>query len=111
MCIRDSSDPVPWARGGCLDCVGHVSLSVDLGPVCYFKAGEIVLETFDALRQSSHECFRLGVTLTALFVELARVGAALADADTFCSADCKSCLLYTSPSPRDRTRYRMPSSA
>ena len=22
-----------------------------------------------------------------------------------------SCLLYTSPSPRDRTRYRMPSSA
>ena len=24
---------------------------------------------------------------------------------------CRSCLLYTSPSPRDRTRYRMPSSA
>ena len=23
----------------------------------------------------------------------------------------KVCLLYTSPSPRDRTRYRMPSSA
>ena len=23
----------------------------------------------------------------------------------------KNCLLYTSPSPRDRTRYRMPSSA
>ena len=23
----------------------------------------------------------------------------------------KGCLLYTSPSPRDRTRYRMPSSA
>src|SRR5664280_253045 len=23
----------------------------------------------------------------------------------------KACLLYTSPSPRDRTRYRMPSSA
>ena len=23
----------------------------------------------------------------------------------------KTCLLYTSPSPRDRTRYRMPSSA
>ena len=26
-------------------------------------------------------------------------------------ADRKSCLLYTSPSPRDRTRSRMPSSA
>ena len=25
--------------------------------------------------------------------------------------DYKSCLLYTSPSPRDRTRSRMPSSA
>ena len=25
--------------------------------------------------------------------------------------DCKICLLYTSPSPRDRTRSRMPSSA
>ena len=26
-------------------------------------------------------------------------------------ADCLGCLLYTSPSPRDRTRSRMPSSA
>ena len=26
-------------------------------------------------------------------------------------ADGKACLLYTSPSPRDRTRSRMPSSA
>ena len=25
--------------------------------------------------------------------------------------DCMACLLYTSPSPRDRTRSRMPSSA
>ena len=25
--------------------------------------------------------------------------------------DCVACLLYTSPSPRDRTRSRMPSSA
>ena len=28
----------------------------------------------------------------------------------FC-VDCNTCLLYTSPSPRDRTRSRMPSSA
>ena len=27
------------------------------------------------------------------------------------SANTKACLLYTSPSPRDRTRSRMPSSA
>ena len=25
--------------------------------------------------------------------------------------ESKNCLLYTSPSPRERTRYRMPSSA
>ena len=30
--------------------------------------------------------------------------------DDFLAED-KVCLLYTSPSPRDRTRYRMPSSA
>ena len=28
-----------------------------------------------------------------------------------CCATCRCCLLYTSPSPRDRTRSRMPSSA
>ena len=35
--------------------------------------------------------------------------------DVFCSGhdlkELKDCLLYTSPSPRDRTRSRMPSSA
>ena len=30
---------------------------------------------------------------------------------TLLSEDIYTCLLYTSPSPRDRTRYRMPSSA
>ena len=29
----------------------------------------------------------------------------------FSDPDAKACLLYTSPSPRDRTRSRMPSSA
>ena len=31
--------------------------------------------------------------------------------DVFSSRDYTDCLLYTSPSPRDRTRSRMPSSA
>ena len=31
--------------------------------------------------------------------------------DVKCSHGCTICLLYTSPSPRDRTRSRMPSSA
>ena len=33
------------------------------------------------------------------------------DAGIFLTAEAFSCLLYTSPSPRDRTRSRMPSSA
>ena len=32
-------------------------------------------------------------------------------ADSFRWVEFESCLLYTSPSPRDRTRSRMPSSA
>ena len=37
----------------------------------------------------------------------------LLDEPTFpgCVVSCRVCLLYTSPSPRDRTRSRMPSSA
>ena len=31
--------------------------------------------------------------------------------DVRCSREFKVCLLYTSPSPRDRQKYRMPSSA
>ena len=31
--------------------------------------------------------------------------------DGLLGGECKDCLLYTSPSPRDRTRSRMPSSA
>ena len=33
------------------------------------------------------------------------------EAIVFAAAEPLSCLLYTSPSPRDRTRSRMPSSA
>ena len=33
------------------------------------------------------------------------------DGEVVEKADPHICLLYTSPSPRDRTRYRMPSSA
>ena len=36
--------------------------------------------------------------------------AVLAELETM-AAECNGCLLYTSPSPRDRTRSRMPSSA
>ena len=52
---------------------------------------------------------------SAEFIFDGRSGAATASVDTWKYAGwfslCKSCLLYTSPSPRDRTRSRMPSSA
>ena len=33
------------------------------------------------------------------------------EGDLVCAADCVTCLLYTSPSPRDLSTSRMPSSA
>ena len=38
-------------------------------------------------------------------------GCGYAGCRNFAEQCTKACLLYTSPSPRDRTRYRMPSSA
>ena len=59
------------------------------------------------------ELVRVGISAFAVdqlgdivFVDLPDVGATLAKGTSF-----GSCLLYTSPSPRDRTRSRMPSSA
>ena len=46
--------------------------------------------------------------------KVAKIGVAVARRHVFLCADRenpKCCLLYTSPSPRDRTRSRMPSSA
>ena len=46
------------------------------------------------------------------FYAIAPVQVEVMAVDEQWSYDCyPSCLLYTSPSPRDRTRYRMPSSA
>ena len=44
-------------------------------------------------------------------LELAVLDVALAGGDLPVGAELDACLLYTSPSPRDRTRSRMPSSA
>ena len=54
------------------------------------------------------------VDLTAGNVALHAIDADVAVADDLASRKdgrCELCLLYTSPSPRDRTRSRMPSSA
>ena len=47
-----------------------------------------------------------------VFVELPEVGASVdAEAEVAVVESVKACLLYTSPSPRDRQKSRMPSSA
>ena len=51
--------------------------------------------------------------LLAFFASLPStpLGVSLVDSLNSIARQVKACLLYTSPSPRDRTRYRMPSSA
>ena len=44
-------------------------------------------------------------------LEAGRVGAAATEGAATCAADSACCLLYTSPSPRDKRQSRMPSSA
>ena len=57
----------------------------------------------------------IAAVLTAVALALAGVPAAAQEAPEYdhyvALGDSFTCLLYTSPSPRDRTRSRMPSSA
>ena len=53
----------------------------------------------------------LGIDITTLFSGVFALGAALAGLAGMLIAPITDCLLYTSPSPRDATLSRMPSSA
>ena len=48
---------------------------------------------------------------TKAFIVVSDKTAQVVDSHNLIEAENKICLLYTSPSPRDRTRSRMPSSA
>ena len=71
--------------------------------------------TIRVLLVDDHAVVRQGLRMfLSLDAELAIVGEAVNGADALQKAhDLQPdvCLLYTSPSPRDRTRSRMPSSA
>ena len=71
-------------------------------------------------RASLHKVYEKGINLPAsLFaldingstVESTGLGLDIGDSDRICYPIPDTCLLYTSPSPRDRQKSRMPSSA
>ena len=79
-----------------------VSLAVNLGMLGLFKYGTFLLESFSELVAAIGVAYQppeLGIILP--------IGISFYTFQTL----SYTCLLYTSPSPRDRTRSRMPSSA
>ena len=61
-------------------------------------------ETIDAMRMVIDEQLEMLMEEVLMDIDLSQL-------DTMFESDIEDCLLYTSPSPRDRTRSRMPSSA
>ena len=74
-----------------------------VGGVTPKKGGQIHLErpVFNTVKEAKDNT---GANATMIYVPAKFAGAAIIEA-------IEACLLYTSPSPRDRTRSRMPSSA
>ena len=76
---------------------------------------ERIDETYEAARRGRHdihervdECVKRLDTVNG---SVGRLDADLTAVKTMQVPHIQTCLLYTSPSPRDRTRSRMPSSA
>ena len=82
----------------------------DNAPEIVIRGAAIALERFPDVR---FLVFGAGETLTKLVAKDKVLSKAveLREASSVISADAKPCLLYTSPSPRDRQKSRMPSSA
>ena len=83
----------------------------DSGEITIFDNKTILNSPKDAIDSGLgmvHQHFMLADNLTVL--ESVILGIDKATKSEYIPYDC-SCLLYTSPSPRDRTRSRMPSSA
>eukprot|EP00656_Telonema_subtile_P033826 TRINITY_DN37791_c0_g1_i1.p1 TRINITY_DN37791_c0_g1~~TRINITY_DN37791_c0_g1_i1.p1 ORF type:complete len:104 (+),score=22.03 TRINITY_DN37791_c0_g1_i1:72-383(+) len=103
MCIRDSGD----GR------VGEIWISSNSKARGYWGEPELTEETFRARLEAdpdNREWLRTG-DLGFLHGGELYVCGRLKDLIIIRGRNVYPCLLYTSPSPRDRTRSRMPSSA
>ena len=102
MCIRDSASR--------LRRLGFLPLQLDVPALAREAKRQLKLET-DYESEARHlERYR---KLVAVMPEVVvpRVDRTLTTRHVLAMDWIEGCLLYTSPSPRDRTRYRMPSSA
>ena len=68
------------------------------------QVDQLIEHGYSIIRNVKHKVYEARVTDQQQFIRIAEEF----DVHTTMSEDC---LLYTSPSPRDRTRSRMPSSA
>ena len=76
------------------------------------EAGALDDKSITLIRQASNTGQLYGSVSTRDVAEaLAEDGIKVAKSSIVLARPIKACLLYTSPSPRDRTRSRMPSSA
>ena len=96
MCIRDRASVDDQLYGFFLK--GAVKSFIWYSPPAFEAAGYEVPETWDELQALEQQIIDDGAAPWCIGLE---AGAATG----------WPCLLYTSPSPRDRTRSRMPSSA
>ena len=91
-----------------------LSLTSSILMVSYF--GQPAFAQLDLENEDNRIAYSIGANigqnlLAQQVVEGLDIDAFLAGMEDAIAGDTQFCLLYTSPSPRDRTRSRMPSSA
>ena len=128
MCIRDRAKSVGLAcvvwsypRGGDLSKQGETALDVDAYAAqiaCQLGAHIVKVKLpSDYLEQAEAKKVyeKYGIARATLTERVRHIVQSSFDGRRIVifsgGAKSSDCLLYTSPSPRDRTRYRMPSSA
>ena len=99
---------------GDIDEVEVTEICVSVGDVVSAEDSVIVIESDKASMEvpAGHEgtVTKLHVSVGDMLSEGAAIGV-LSQTKTEAAAESPACLLYTSPSPRDMRRSRMPSSA